>query len=64
MRSGIGFGGVIGLNRELDEETACEAARLFVEAIVAPSFSEAALEVLRPKRISAWSGGPAEEACT
>lgn len=44
------FGGVIGLNRELDEETASEAAKLFVEAIVAPSFSEAALEILRPKK--------------
>ncbi|MDP9169057.1 MAG: bifunctional phosphoribosylaminoimidazolecarboxamide formyltransferase/IMP cyclohydrolase, partial [Acidobacteriota bacterium] len=44
------FGGVIGFNRELDDETAGEAAKLFVEAIVAPSFSEAALTILRPKK--------------
>src|SRR5580658_3840637 len=36
------FGGVIGLNREVDEETAGEIAKLFVEAIAAPSFSAAA----------------------
>jgi phosphoribosylaminoimidazolecarboxamide formyltransferase/IMP cyclohydrolase len=44
------FGGVIGLNRELDEETAEQVAKLFVEAIAAPSFSEAALAVLRGKK--------------
>ena len=44
------FGGVIGLNREVDEETAHEVAKLFVEAIAAPSFSEAALAVLKPKK--------------
>ncbi len=44
------FGGVIGLNREVDEETAVELAKLFVEAIAAPGFSEAALSVLRKKK--------------
>ena len=44
------FGGVLGFNRELDEETAGEVARLFVEAIAAPAFSEAALKILRPKK--------------
>ncbi len=44
------FGGVIGLNREMDEATAWEVAKLFVEAVAAPSFSEAALNVLRPKK--------------
>src|ERR1700743_1189139 len=34
------FGGVIGLNREVDEETAVELAKLFVEAIAAPGYSE------------------------
>ncbi len=37
------FGGVIGLNREVDEETATELAKLFVEAIAAPAYSDAAL---------------------
>jgi phosphoribosylaminoimidazolecarboxamide formyltransferase / IMP cyclohydrolase len=36
------FGGVIGVNREVDEGLAGEMAKLFVEAIAAPSFSEAA----------------------
>jgi phosphoribosylaminoimidazolecarboxamide formyltransferase / IMP cyclohydrolase len=44
------FGGVIGLNREMDEETAGEVAKLFVEAIAAPAFSEDALRILRPKK--------------
>jgi phosphoribosylaminoimidazolecarboxamide formyltransferase / IMP cyclohydrolase len=44
------FGGVIGLNREVDEETAVEVARLFVEAIAAPGYSEAALKILQKKK--------------
>jgi phosphoribosylaminoimidazolecarboxamide formyltransferase/IMP cyclohydrolase len=44
------FGGVIGLNREVDEETAIELAKLFVEAIAAPAYSDAALQILRAKK--------------
>ncbi|MDQ2844426.1 MAG: bifunctional phosphoribosylaminoimidazolecarboxamide formyltransferase/IMP cyclohydrolase [Acidobacteriota bacterium] len=44
------FGGVLAFNRELDEETASEVAKLFVEAIAAPSFSQAALAVLARKK--------------
>jgi phosphoribosylaminoimidazolecarboxamide formyltransferase/IMP cyclohydrolase len=36
------FGGVIGINREVDGAAAEEIAKLFVEAIVAPSFTEEA----------------------
>ena len=36
------FGSVIGINREVDEAAAEEIAKLFVEAIAAPSFSEGA----------------------
>jgi phosphoribosylaminoimidazolecarboxamide formyltransferase/IMP cyclohydrolase len=36
------FGGVIGSNREIDEAAAEEMAKLFVEAIAAPAFSEGA----------------------
>ena len=36
------FGGVIGINREVDGAAAEEIAKLFVEAIAAPSFSEEA----------------------
>jgi phosphoribosylaminoimidazolecarboxamide formyltransferase / IMP cyclohydrolase len=44
------FGGVLAFNRELDEDTAGEVFKLFVEAIAAPAFSEAALAILRGKR--------------
>jgi phosphoribosylaminoimidazolecarboxamide formyltransferase/IMP cyclohydrolase len=44
------FGGVIGFNRELDQETAEQVAKLFVEAIAAPAFSEAALAILKAKK--------------
>src|SRR6478752_4127223 len=36
------FGGVIGVNRVIDAQTAEEMAKLFVEVIAAPSFDEAA----------------------
>ena len=36
------FGGVIGINREVDEAAAEEITKLFVEAIAAPAFSEGA----------------------
>ncbi len=36
------FGGVIGVNREIDEATAEEMVKLFLEVIAAPSFSEGA----------------------
>ena len=38
------FGGVIGVNREVDGAAAEEIAKLFVEAIVAPAFTAEALE--------------------
>jgi phosphoribosylaminoimidazolecarboxamide formyltransferase/IMP cyclohydrolase len=44
------FGGVLAFNRELDEETAREVSRLFVEAIAAPSFSGEALSILTAKK--------------
>src|SRR6266702_536206 len=44
------FGGVIGINREVDAEAAEEIAKLFVEAIVAPSFTPQALERFATKK--------------
>ncbi len=44
------FGGVIGANREVDAEAAEEIAKLFVEAIVAPSFSPEALARFAAKK--------------
>ena len=44
------FGGVIGINREVDGPAAEEIARLFVEAIVAPSFTQEALDRFAAKK--------------
>jgi phosphoribosylaminoimidazolecarboxamide formyltransferase/IMP cyclohydrolase len=44
------FGGVIGINREVDAAAAEEIAKLFVEAIVAPSFTSGALERFSQKK--------------
>ena len=44
------FGGVLGINREVDGPAAEEIAKLFVEAIVAPSFSPEALERFAAKK--------------
>jgi phosphoribosylaminoimidazolecarboxamide formyltransferase/IMP cyclohydrolase len=44
------FGGVLAFNRALDHETASEVAKLFVEAIAAPSFDEDALAILTQKK--------------
>ena len=44
------FGGVLAFNRTVDEETAREVAKLFVEAIAAPDFAPEALAVLGAKK--------------
>lgn len=44
------FGGVLAFNRELNEATAREISKLFVEAIAAPAFSRNALEILAVKK--------------
>ncbi|MDO4814202.1 MAG: bifunctional phosphoribosylaminoimidazolecarboxamide formyltransferase/IMP cyclohydrolase [Gemella sp.] len=43
------FGGIIALNREVTKEVAEEMSKIFLEVIVAPSFTEEALEVLTKK---------------
>jgi phosphoribosylaminoimidazolecarboxamide formyltransferase/IMP cyclohydrolase len=44
------FGGVVGINRAVDEETAREMAKLFVEAVAAPDYSPEALAILGGKK--------------
>jgi phosphoribosylaminoimidazolecarboxamide formyltransferase/IMP cyclohydrolase len=44
------FGGIVALNREVDEATAKVLAETFLECIVAPSFAAGALEALRAKK--------------
>ncbi len=43
------FGGIIALNRPLDQATAEEIAKLFVEVVIAPGCDDAAREVLARK---------------
>lgn len=44
------FGGIIAVNREVDEATAKQMSEIFLEIVIAPSFSEAAIEVLTAKK--------------
>ena len=43
------YGGIIALNRTVDEETAALIAKPFMEVVIAPDFEEKALEILRVK---------------
>ena len=44
------YGGIIGFNREVDEATAREVSQLFYEAIIAPGYSDAALNLLTQRK--------------
>ena len=44
------FGGIVALNRDVDEETARKMSDIFLEVIAAPSFTPAALDVLSKKQ--------------
>ncbi len=44
------FGGVLVSNKEIDKDTADEMNSLFFEILIAPSFTEEALEVLKQKK--------------
>jgi phosphoribosylaminoimidazolecarboxamide formyltransferase / IMP cyclohydrolase len=44
------FGGVIGVNRPIDKDTAAEMAKLFLEVIAAPKFDDAAREIFAAKK--------------
>lgn len=43
------YGGIVALNQEVDQETAKEMVQTFLEAVIAPSFSLQALEILAQK---------------
>ncbi len=43
------FGGIVAFNREVDEECAKRITSVFQEAVIAPSYSEKALEILSTK---------------
>ena len=44
------FGGIIAANRAVDRDTAMEIAKIFVEIVIAPEFTQEALEVLTKKQ--------------
>ncbi len=44
------FGGIIAANREIDGKTAGEINKIFVEIVIAPSYTEEALQVLTQKK--------------
>jgi len=44
------FGGIIVANREVDAKTAEEINKIFIEIVVAPSYSEEALTILKKKK--------------
>jgi phosphoribosylaminoimidazolecarboxamide formyltransferase/IMP cyclohydrolase len=44
------FGGIVALNREVDEATAKALAETFLEAVIAPGYAPAALAVLSAKK--------------
>ncbi|HZK67909.1 MAG TPA: bifunctional phosphoribosylaminoimidazolecarboxamide formyltransferase/IMP cyclohydrolase, partial [Chloroflexota bacterium] len=44
------FGGAVGVNRVVDEETAAEIAQVFFEDLIAPGYTEKSLEILSARK--------------
>lgn len=44
------FGGIVALNREVNQETAEKLSKIFLEIVIAPDFTEEALEILTQKK--------------
>lgn len=44
------FGGIVACNDTVDEDTAKEMVKIFLEIVIAPDYTEGALEVLRTKK--------------
>lgn len=44
------FGGIVALNREVDEKTALEISKIFLEIVIAPSYTEEALKIITAKK--------------
>jgi phosphoribosylaminoimidazolecarboxamide formyltransferase/IMP cyclohydrolase len=44
------YGGIVGLNREVDKETAEQIASTFIEVVIAPGYTNEALEILKQKK--------------
>lgn len=44
------FGGIIASNREIDGDTAAEINKIFIEIVIAPAFTDEALDILKSKK--------------
>ena len=44
------FGGIVAANRTIDELTAAEMNRIFIEIVIAPDYTEEALAILKEKK--------------
>jgi len=44
------FGGIVAANREIDAQTAAEINKIFIEIVIAPSYTDEALEILKRKK--------------
>ncbi len=44
------FGGIVAANREIDEKTAAEMSKIFLEIVIAPSYTKEALDILCQKK--------------
>ncbi len=44
------FGGIVAANRQIDQKTASVLSEIFIEVVIAPSFSEDALMILTQKK--------------
>ena len=44
------FGGIVAANATIDADTAREMVKIFLEIVVAPDYTEEALEILRTKK--------------
>lgn len=44
------FGGIVAVNREIDEKLARKMTEIFLEVILAPSYTDAALEIFKKKK--------------
>lgn len=44
------FGGILAINSTVDEDTATEINKIFIEIVMAPSFTKGALEILEQKK--------------
>ncbi|MFH0887435.1 MAG: bifunctional phosphoribosylaminoimidazolecarboxamide formyltransferase/IMP cyclohydrolase [bacterium] len=44
------YGGIVGLNRECDDRAANQIGETFIECVIAPSYSNKALDILKEKK--------------